>query len=44
MDLHLLVRVLKDTLDAKSKMIILLEESNALKDQRIETQSSQIKD
>lgn len=44
MDLHLLVHVLKDTLDAKSKMIILLQESNTLKDEIIETQNSQIKD
>ena len=44
MDLHLLVTVLKDTLDAKSEMIILLKESNALKDQIIEAKSSQIKD
>ena len=43
MDLHLLVTVLKDTLDAKSEMIILLKESNALKDQIIEAKSSQIK-
>src|SRR5574337_54486 len=44
MDLHLLVHVLKETLDAKSKMIILLQESNTLKDEIIETQNSQIKD
>lgn len=44
MDLHLLVKVLKETLDAKSKMIILLQESHVLKDQIIEAQSSQIKD
>jgi len=44
MDLHLLVHILKDTLDAKSKMIILLQESNTLKDQIIETQISQRKD
>ena len=37
MDLVLLVKVLKDTLDAKSKMIILLQESNTLKDQIIES-------
>lgn len=51
MDLHLLVNVLKDTLDAKSGMIILLQErnallqeGNALKDQIIETQNSKIDD
>lgn len=44
MDLHLLVKILKETLDAKLKMIILLQESNDLKDQIIGTQSSQIKD
>src|SRR5665213_280998 len=44
MDLHLLVHVLKDTLDAKSKMIVLLQESNDLKDEIIETQNSQRKD
>ena len=37
MDLFLLVKVLKDTLDAKSKIIILLQESNTLKDQIIES-------
>ncbi|HUZ57494.1 MAG TPA: IS66 family transposase [Hanamia sp.] len=44
MDLHLLVTVLKDTLDAKSRMIVLLQESNTLKDEIIETQNSQRKD
>ncbi|HEY5463867.1 MAG TPA: IS66 family transposase zinc-finger binding domain-containing protein [Hanamia sp.] len=43
MDLHLLVHVLKDTLDDKSKMIILLQERNALKDQTIETKDQIIK-
>lgn len=43
MDLHLLVKILKETVDAKSKMIILLEDSNALKDELIDAQKSQIK-
>lgn len=44
MDLHLLVKVLKDALDAKSKMIILLQERDALKDQIIKAQNSKIED
>jgi transposase len=43
MDLHLLVKVLKETLDAKSKMIVLLEQGNALKDELIDAQKNQIK-
>jgi hypothetical protein len=43
MDLHLLVKILKETVDAKSKMIVLLEDSNALKDELIDVQKSQIK-
>ncbi len=43
MDLHLLVKVLKETVDSQSKMIRLLQEGNALKDQLIDAQSIQIK-
>lgn len=43
MDLHLLIKVLKDTVDAKSKMIVLLQEGYALKDQLIDAQKDQIK-
>ncbi len=42
MDLYLLVKILKETLDIKSEMI-LLQKSNFLKDQILERQSSQRK-
>lgn len=43
MDLHLLIKVLKETVDAKSKMIVLLQEGYALKDELIDAQKDQIK-
>lgn len=43
MDLHLLIKVLQETVSAQSKMIAALKEGYALKDKLIEAQSCQIK-
>jgi hypothetical protein len=43
MDLHLLIKVLPETVNTQSKMIAALKESNAIQAKLIEAKSHQIK-